>query len=149
MDLVALTYVQYTQGFGIYGFGDFSGEPVLDECHGHFGLIPGGGVSYHYHASGVTNLKGTPHRPYYMGCQGPSKSKCNTTVAWKYDYGVSNAACPTLCTHSHTLAHSWAPRQIGAGKDADTTSVCSPAHRRTLCTNTSTKRGRWAVVQPG
>ena len=27
-------------GFGIYGFGDYSGMPVLDECHGHFGLVP-------------------------------------------------------------------------------------------------------------
>ena len=26
-------------GFGIYGFGDFNGAPVLDECHGHFGLV--------------------------------------------------------------------------------------------------------------
>ena len=27
-------------GFGIYGFGDYSGMPVLDECHGHFGSVP-------------------------------------------------------------------------------------------------------------
>ena len=27
-------------GFGIYGFGDYTGMPVLDECHGHFGVVP-------------------------------------------------------------------------------------------------------------
>ena len=27
-------------GFGIYGFGDYWGMPVLDECHGHFGVVP-------------------------------------------------------------------------------------------------------------
>ena len=26
-------------GFGIYGLGDFWGMPVLDECHGHFGVV--------------------------------------------------------------------------------------------------------------
>ena len=53
-------------GFGIYGFGDFEGEPVLDECHGQFGPVPGPGcvtgkepaceVAYHYHASPVRRL---------------------------------------------------------------------------------------------
>ena len=33
-------------GFGIYGFGDFWGMPVLDECHGHFGAVPDTEVSY-------------------------------------------------------------------------------------------------------
>ena len=34
-----------SDGFGIYGYGDFSGMPLLDECHGHFGPIPGTGVN--------------------------------------------------------------------------------------------------------
>ena len=31
-------------GFGIYGYGDYLGMPVLDECHGHFGYVPDTGV---------------------------------------------------------------------------------------------------------
>ena len=31
-------------GFGIYGYGDYMGMPVLDECHGHFGYVPDTGV---------------------------------------------------------------------------------------------------------
>ena len=110
--------VKHAQGFGIYGFGDVQGEPVLDECHGHFGITPGGNVSYHYHASAVTNLKGVPHRPYYMGCQGPSKSRCNTTVAWKYDYGVSASCVPTpSLTHSptHSLTRSSTGELVRSG----------------------------------
>jgi hypothetical protein len=77
-------------GFGIYGYGDYAGEPVLDECHGHFGKVPDrDGVVYHYHASDEYNLPGKPHRPYYMGCMGPSKGKCNTTVSKDYDSGAN------------------------------------------------------------
>ena len=31
-------------GFAIYGFGDYTGMPVLDECHGHFGVVPDSNV---------------------------------------------------------------------------------------------------------
>jgi hypothetical protein len=77
-------------GFGIYGYGDWSGTPVLDQCHGHFGRVPGGNaVVYHYHAEDEYNTKGQPHKPYYMGCQGPSKGKCNTTINSNYDGGAN------------------------------------------------------------
>ena len=77
-------------GFGIYGYGDYTGEPVLDECHGQFGPVPPHmNVTYHYHASDEYNLPGKPHRPYYMGCQGPSKGKCNSTVNPDYDSGAN------------------------------------------------------------
>ena len=85
-------------GFGIYGFGAFNGDPILDECHGNFGPVPGPEclhgteptckVAYKYHASPVFNLPGQPHKPYYMGCQGPSKGRCNTTVSPQYDNGA-------------------------------------------------------------
>ena len=78
-----------SDGFGIYGFGDWNGEPVLDECHGHFGRVPGGNVTYHYHASDEYNIKGQKHKPYYMGCQGPSKGKCNSTVSMEFDSGAN------------------------------------------------------------
>ena len=35
-------------GFGIYGFGDYWGMPVLDECHGHFGVVPDSSVCCRY-----------------------------------------------------------------------------------------------------
>ena len=78
-------------GFGIYGFGDFTGTPVLDQCNGQFGPVPGsnGEVVYHYHAMGVTNEAGKPHRPYFMGCLGPSKGRCNSTVSPEYDGGAN------------------------------------------------------------
>jgi len=78
-------------GFGIYGYGDFVGMPVLDECNGQFGPVPGshGEVVYHYHATAVTNVAGKPHVPYFMGCLGPSKSKCNSTVSSDYDGGAN------------------------------------------------------------
>ena len=56
--------------------------PVVDECHGHFGAIDDSGeVTYHYHTSAETNMDGVPHKPYFMGCQGPSVSRCNETVS--------------------------------------------------------------------
>ena len=77
-------------GFGIYGFSDYNGQPVLDECNGHFGPTPPHyEVKYHYHAQPVYNLPGQPHKPYYMGCQGPSKGKCNSTVSKEYDDGAN------------------------------------------------------------
>lgn len=86
-------------GFGIYGFGAFNGEPILDECHGNFGPVPSPHcvhgteasceVAYKYHASPVFNLPGEPHKPYYMGCQGPSKGQCNATVDPEYDGGAN------------------------------------------------------------
>ena len=74
-------------GFGIFGFGAFNGEPVLDECHGNFGPVPGPGcvqgselackVAYKYHASPVFNLPGEEHKPYYMGVSNcPIASPC-------------------------------------------------------------------------
>lgn len=79
-----------SDGFGIYGFGDYVGMPVLDECHGHFGPIDDNGtVVYHYHASAEYNMDGVPHKPYYMGCQGPSKGMCNSTVNSDYDNGAN------------------------------------------------------------
>ncbi|KAJ8600383.1 hypothetical protein CTAYLR_000732 [Chrysophaeum taylorii] len=75
-------------GFGIYGFGDTVGEPVLDECHGHFGDTPDG-FAYHYHASAVHNRGGTmAFQPYYLGCLGPSLGKCNSTITADYDGGA-------------------------------------------------------------
>ena len=40
-------------------------------------------------ASPVFNLPGEPHKPYYMGCQGPSKGKCATTVDPEFDNGAN------------------------------------------------------------
>lgn len=79
-------------GFAIYGFGDFRGSPVLDECHGHFGATsgaPGAAVTYHYHAADAYNTPGSPHKPYYLGCLGPSVGRCNETVAAQYDGGAN------------------------------------------------------------
>eukprot|EP01060_Flectonema_neradi_P000680 TRINITY_DN10426_c0_g1_i1.p1 TRINITY_DN10426_c0_g1~~TRINITY_DN10426_c0_g1_i1.p1 ORF type:complete len:369 (+),score=67.35 TRINITY_DN10426_c0_g1_i1:50-1156(+) len=75
-------------GFGIYGFGDVSGASVLDECNGHFGELPDGSIGYHYHAVDHYNMDGEHHVPYHMGCQGPSKGKCKSTISEKYDYGA-------------------------------------------------------------
>ena len=95
-------------GFGIYGYGDIRGEPVLDECHGHFGPVDATGkVEYHYHASGTTNIEGKPHAPYYMGCQGPSKGKCSSTVNKDYDGGANwcGAGCGAeVCVQPGTKA---------------------------------------------
>jgi len=85
-------------GFKMYGAGDFSGSPVLDECRGHFGPVDRDGtIEYHYHTQGVWNLPGTPHKPYYMGCQGPSKGRCNETVNPNYDNGKN--WCGPGCGH--------------------------------------------------
>ncbi len=78
-------------GFGIYGFGDYGGgDPVLDECNGQFGAVPPSkDVVYHYHATPATNVAGQPHVPYFMGCQGPSKGRCNGTVSEEFDAGAN------------------------------------------------------------
>ena len=47
------------------------------------------GVEYHYHVSAEYNTEGTRHKPYYMGCQGPSKGLCNTTISDEYDFGAN------------------------------------------------------------
>lgn len=80
-----------SDGFGIYGFGDLYGMPVLDECNGHFGQVirRDPSVVYHYHATPVTNTDVDPHTPYFMGCQGPSKGQCNSTVNSEYDNGAN------------------------------------------------------------
>jgi len=79
-----------SDGFGIYGYGDYSGMPLLDECHGHFGRIPATGeIAYHYHTSDAYNLPGVPHKPYFMGCLGPSRGRCNSTVNDEFDFGAN------------------------------------------------------------
>ena len=40
-------------------------------------------------AQGVHNLADEHHKPYFMGCQGPSKGRCNTTVREEYDGGAN------------------------------------------------------------
>ena len=46
-------------------------------------------VTYHYHASGAQNMAGVPHKPYYLGCLGPSKGQCNSTVNDMFDFGAN------------------------------------------------------------
>ena len=46
-------------------------------------------VAYHYHVSDEYNVSGKRHRPYYMGCIGPSKGLCNNTVSDEYDFGAN------------------------------------------------------------
>jgi hypothetical protein len=76
-------------GFAMYGRQDLDGTaPVVDECNGHFGpIVAGGEVSYHYHThdgwarDSLSFEKQEPSfQPYWIGCQGPSKSLCNTTI---------------------------------------------------------------------
>lgn len=91
-------------GFGIYGFQDIDGTaPVVDECNGHFGPVTSNlsHVTYHYHAHesyvmpSLTFEKQEPtFQPYFIGCQGPSKGKCNATIA-KAPKGM------------HDLNHNW------------------------------------------
>lgn len=86
-------------GFGIFGYEN----TPLDECHGQFGPIDNKGtIAYHYHASAVYNLPNTPHRPYYMGCLGPSKGRCNSTVSEEYDGGAN--WCGEGCGHDLCVA---------------------------------------------
>lgn len=97
-------------GFGIYGFQDIDGTaPVVDECNGHFGPISNAKldeeVEYHYHIHETTTLPSMTFEhqepnfhPSFIGCQGPSKGKCNTTIA-KAPEGMAD------------LNHSW----CGAG----------------------------------
>ena len=35
------------------------------------------------------NIEGTSHKPYYLGCFGPSKGRCNDTINEKYDSGAN------------------------------------------------------------
>jgi hypothetical protein len=49
-------------------------------------------VTYHYHASAVTNLAGAPHQPYYLGCQGPSVGQCNGTVRGRRGSSIPDPA---------------------------------------------------------
>jgi hypothetical protein len=43
-------------GAGIYGYSDWNGmAPVVDECGGHFGMVPDSDVpQYHYHSKTYT-----------------------------------------------------------------------------------------------
>jgi len=78
-------------GFGIYGFQDIDGTaPVVDECNGHFGPVTNSldDVTYHYHAHEMAVMPSLTFdhqepsfQPYFLGCQGPSKGKCNSTIA--------------------------------------------------------------------
>lgn len=92
-------------GYGIYGFQDLDGtSPVVDECNGHFGPVSSDkldAVVYHYHVHETTTLpsmtfdKQEPSfQPYVIGCQGPSKGRCNSTIA-KAPSGMSD------------LGHNW------------------------------------------
>lgn len=85
-------------GFAIYGFGDVTGSPVLDECHGHFGptSVNNATVTYHYHASPATNVDGETHKPYYLGCLGPSKGQCQS-VGSNPDYDDGANWCGAGC----------------------------------------------------
>eukprot|EP01084_Bolivina_argentea_P033268 61559_1 len=81
-------------GFSMYGFYDINGkEPVVDECNGHFGCIDDDcvTVSYHYHARNFTFIpeKNSTFFPYWIGCLGPSKGVCNSTVHQQYDNGAN------------------------------------------------------------
>ena len=63
------------------------------------------GVEYHYHVSAEYNTKGTHHKPYYLGCQGPSKGLCNTTISDEYDFGANwcGAGCGyDVCVQPNT-----------------------------------------------
>jgi len=77
-------------GHSFYGALDMDGTaPVVDECNGHFGPTHyGGPVTYHYHVQNAWakqdltfEAQEPSFRPPWIGCQGPSKSKCNTTIA--------------------------------------------------------------------
>lgn len=79
-----------SDGFGLYGRQDLDGtSPIVDECNGHFGpVVAHGQVSYHYHVhdgfarESLTFEHQEPSfQPYWIGCQGPSKLLCNTTIA--------------------------------------------------------------------
>eukprot|EP01084_Bolivina_argentea_P033267 61557_1 len=80
-DLVAYA----NDGFGIYGFYDLNGKkPVMDQCNGHLGCLDDECkiVEYHYHAQNFT-YSGSPteqFQPYWIGCLGPSKGICNSTI---------------------------------------------------------------------
>jgi len=100
-------------GFGIYGFQDIDGTaPVVDECNGHFGPVSNDDldtVVYHYHIHETTTLpsltfeKQEPtFQPYIIGCQGPSRGKCNSTIA----------KAPATMTD---LGHNWCG--VGCGYD--------------------------------
>jgi hypothetical protein len=76
-------------GHAFYGALDMDGtSPVLDECNGHFGAThEDGPVTYHYHVQNswtrpdLTFERQEPSfRPPWIGCQGPSLSRCNSTV---------------------------------------------------------------------
>jgi len=83
-------------GFGIYGINDYNhATPIVDECNGHFGYVPctfedyitskcsfaqQTKIAYHYHAVNFNYTEDkTTFYAYYIGCQGPSKLKCNQT----------------------------------------------------------------------
>lgn len=100
-------------GFGIYGFQDIDGtSPVVDECNGHFGPVSNSNIEevvYHYHIHetvtqpSMTFEKQEPSfQPYFIGCQGPSKGRCNSTIA-KAPPGMSD------------LNHNWCG--VGCGYD--------------------------------
>ncbi len=102
-------------GFPIYGAFDIGGEtPIVDECNGHFGPI---GIdvdtsktiiSYHYHYRDYT-YDGYDHfQPYWVGCLGPSLSKCDLTPMDTYDSGAN--WCGTGCAFDVCV-------QTGTNKD--------------------------------
>ena len=123
-------------GFSMYGYGDLTGMPVLDECHGHFGAIDESGeVTYHYHTSDEYNMDTDPvHKPYYMGCQGPSISRCNETLSDDFDDGAN--WCGAGCGESGRWRVGWHPTDLHSPTQ-DTTCACSRAPRRARWRSTS------------
>lgn len=118
-------------GFAIYGFQDIDGTaPVVDECNGHFGPVSNERleeVTYHYHAHetsvvpSLTFEKQEPSfQPYFLGCQGPSKMKCNTTVTQSTDLGHNwcGVGCGSeLCVQPGTTNSSIESYLSSFGKD--------------------------------
>jgi len=79
-------------GFAIYGLHDHDGAAaVVDECNGHFGCLDDActEVAYHYHMNNNTYSGKGQFTPYYTGCLGPAKGKCNSTVHHRFDKGAN------------------------------------------------------------
>ena len=55
--------------------------------------------------SDESNMEGTHHKPYYLGCLGPSQGLCNTTIREYYDDGANwcGRGCGyDVCVHPGT-----------------------------------------------
>merc|ERR1711991_759415 len=104
---------------------DTSRIPLL--CGGHVTPPIGPGPVYHYHAHetsvvpSLTFEKQEPSfQPYFLGCQGPSKMKCNTTVSQSTDLGHNwcGVGCGSeLCVQPGTTSSSIESYLSSFGKD--------------------------------